>query len=95
MTPYLGDYEGQWNSSVTDDVTDGISRYELDNPVLRLSLDANNKLRVRFFMDRASAQQNDELDLLGFGCHSQVGDLLELDVPKPPKETHRPNRIRC
>ncbi len=86
VTPYLGDYEGQWNSSVTDDVTDGISRYQLENPVLRLSLDGSNRLRVSFFMDRASAQQNDELDLLGFGCHSQVGDLLELDVPNPPKQ---------
>ncbi|HEY6599634.1 MAG TPA: hypothetical protein VIZ30_09985, partial [Pseudomonadales bacterium] len=27
------------------------------------------------------------LDLLGFGCRSRVGNLLELDVPKPPKET--------
>lgn len=86
VTPLLGDYEGQWNAAVTGEVTDGISRYELENPVLRLSLDAANKLRVQFFMDPASAQQNDELDLLGFGCHSQVGDLLELDLPKSPKE---------
>ena len=85
VTPYLGDYEGQWNSSVTDEVGDGISRYQLANPVLRLALEAGNTLRARFYMDRASAQQNDELDLLGFGCHSQVGDLLELDLPKAPK----------
>jgi len=85
VTPYLGDYEGQWNSSVTDDTSDGISRYKLENPVMRLSLDATNQLRVQFFMDRASAQANDELDLLGFGCRSKVGDLLELETKKPPK----------
>jgi hypothetical protein len=87
VRPYLGDYEGQWNSSVAEDVSDGISRYKLDNPVMRLSLDATNRLRVQFYMDRASAQANDELDLLGFGCHSNVGDLLELHATKPPKNT--------
>jgi hypothetical protein len=85
VTPYLGDYEGQWNSSVTDDTSDGISRYKLENPVMRLSLDAANQLHVQFFMDRASADANDELDLLGFGCRSKVGDLLELETKKPPK----------
>ena len=85
LKPYLGDYEGQWNSSVTDDLSDGISRYKLENPVMRLSLDAQNQLRVQFYFDAASAQLNDELDLLGFGCHSKVGDLLELDTTKPPK----------
>lgn len=87
VKPYLGDYEGQWNSSVTDDLSDGISRYKLENPVMRLSLDAQNQLRVQFYFDPASAQVNDELDLLGFGCHSKVGDLLELDTAKPPKGT--------
>ncbi len=85
VNAYLGDYEGQWNSSVAEDVSDGISRYKLDNPVMRLSLDAGSQLRVQFYMDRASAQVNDELDLLGFGCHSKVGDLLELEITKPPK----------
>jgi hypothetical protein len=87
VKPYLGDYEGQWNSSVTADVSDGISRYTLENPVMRLSLDASNQLRVQFYIDAASAQLNDELDLLGFGCHSKVGDLLELETTKPPKGT--------
>ena len=86
VVPYLGDYQGQWNSSVAEGVTDGISRYSLENPVLRLSLDAGNRLRVQFFMDLASARQDDALDLLGFGCHSKVGDLLELDLAKPPKK---------
>ena len=85
LRPYLGDYEGQWNSSVTDDLSDGISRYKLENPVMRSSLDAQNQLRVQFYFDAASAQLNDELDLLGFGCHSKVGNLLELDTAKPPK----------
>ena len=86
LAPYMGDYEGQWNSSVTEDLTtDGISRYVLENPVMRLSMDTSDKLHLTFYMDRASAQANDELDLLGFGCHSRVGDLLELDMNKTPK----------
>jgi hypothetical protein len=86
LTPYMGDYEGQWNSSVTQDLTtDGISRYVLENPVMRLSIDTTDKLHLTFYMDRASARANDELDLLGFGCHSRVGDLLELDMNKAPK----------
>ncbi len=85
LAPYLGDYEGQWKSSAADDTSAGISRYKLEDPVMRLSLDAANQLHVQFYMDRASAQANDELDLLGFGCRSKVGDLLELDTKKPPK----------
>lgn len=86
LAPYMGDYQGQWNSSITEDLTtDGISRYVLENPVMRLAIDAQNKLHLTFYMDRASAQANDELDLLGFGCRSRVGDLLELDLNKAPK----------
>jgi len=86
LAPYLGDYEGQWNSSITEDLTtDGISRYVLENPVMRLSIDATDKLHLTFYMDRTSARANDELDLLGFGCHSRVGNLLELDMNKAPK----------
>ena len=87
VTPYLGDYEGQWNSSVTGDVSDG------DQPLrARKSGDAfiarcRQPIARAVLHGPASAQLNDELDLLGFGCRSRVGDLLELDVPKPPKET--------
>jgi hypothetical protein len=87
LAPYMGDYEGQWNSSITEDLTtDGISRYVLENPVMRLAIDAQNKLHLTFYMDRASAQANDELDLLGYGCRSRVGELLELDLNKSPKD---------
>jgi hypothetical protein len=86
LAPYMGDYEGQWNSSITEDLTtDGISRYVLENPVMRLAIDPQNKLHLTFYMDRASAQANDELDLLGYGCRSRVGNLLELDMNKSPK----------
>ena len=92
LASYMGDYEGQWNSSVTQDLTtDGISRYVLENPVMRLAIDDSNRLRLTFYMDRASARANDELDLLGFGCHSRVGDLLELDMNKTPKAASTKN----
>ena len=87
LASYMGDYEGQWNSSITEDLTtDGISRYVLENPVMRLAIDPQNKLHLTFYMDRASAKANDELDLLGFGCRSRVGNLLELDLNKTPKD---------
>ena len=81
----LGDYEGQWKSQLTDNVYDDISRYKLDRPVLRLALDKDQRLTVTFYMDKAAAAANDPLDLLGFGCHSRVGNLLALDVHKAPK----------
>ena len=94
---YLGDYEGQWNSPASDVTAaapgevadagsnDSISRYRLANPVLRLSLDPDNRLRMQFFIDPAAARTDDELDLLGFGCRSRVGDLLQITTAQPPK----------
>jgi hypothetical protein len=73
VTPYLGDYEGQWDAA--------LSRYEMEQPVMRLSLDARNRLRVQFFMDSVAAAHDEPLDLLGFGCQSKVGPLLTLDFP--------------
>ena len=89
LRPFLGDYRGQWNSELTETAADDISRYELDNPVLRLTLDDDNRLRVQFFLDPAAAQANQELDLLGFGCRSSVGPLIELTTVKPKK--NQPN----
>jgi hypothetical protein len=80
VRPLLGDYEGQWNSDL-------ISRYALEQPILRLRMDADRRLGVVFFMDADAAAQNDALDLLGFGCQSRVGRLLKLkleDVPATP-----------
>ena len=78
LTRFLGDYQGQWNSELTETAADDISRYDLDNPVMRLGLDADNRLRVRFFLDPDAAKADRELDLLGFGCRSHVGELKEL-----------------
>ena len=82
---FLGDYEGQWDTELTEDPYDDISRYELKNPVLRLRLDDGKRLKVVFFLDRATAAAGEELDLLGFGCKSGVGDLVEFTVPKRSK----------
>jgi hypothetical protein len=73
MTPFLGDYEGQWDTTV--------SRYELEQPVMRLALDDRNRLSVQFFMDSVAASRGEVLDLLGFGCQSKVGRLLTLNFP--------------
>lgn len=73
----LGDYEGQWNSEL-------ISRYPLERPVLRLSVDHARRPQLVFFMDREAARAGDALDLLGFGCRSGVGALLALSFEDPP-----------
>ncbi len=73
---YLGDYEGQWSTQ--------LSRYELELPVMRLALDAGNRLTVAFFMDAEAAANDEALDLLGFGCNSTTGALLTLRIAKAP-----------
>jgi len=86
----LGDYEGQWDSELTEDPYDDISRYELTAPVMRLHLDSNRALRLTFFLDPAAAAADEPLDLLGFGCNSKVGKLLTLDVAAPPADRSPP-----
>ena len=78
LTDYLGDYVGQWNTEVSADEYDDISRYELKESVMRLTLSEEGTLRMMFFLDREAATANQPLDLLGFGCESRVGELLSL-----------------
>ena len=82
VAPLAGDYAGRWDSEVTENVYDDISRYELDDPVMRLTIDEERRPRVAFYLDPESAAAGEELDLLGFGCRSRVGELLTLDFPK-------------
>lgn len=84
VAEFVGDYEGQWNSEVTDNVYDDISRYQLESPVMRLSLDDRHRLTVAFYMDTLAASKNEPLDLLGFGCESKVGPLLTLAFASAP-----------
>ena len=78
LADYLGDYLGQWNTEVSADEYDDISRYELKESVMRLTLSEEGTLRMMFFLDREAATANEPLDLLGFGCESRVGELLSL-----------------
>jgi hypothetical protein len=80
LADYLGDYVGQWNTEVSADEYDDISRYELKESVMRLALSEEGTLRMAFFLDRDAAAANQPLDLLGFGCGSQVGELLSLGL---------------
>jgi len=81
---FVGDYEGQWDSQVTANVYDDISRYKLESPVMRLSLDDHKRMVITFFMDTVAAANNEPLDLLGFGCQSRVGRLLTLEFASAP-----------
>jgi hypothetical protein len=75
---FSGDYGGNWNTELTDSDVDDISRYDLADSVMRLAVDEGNRLTVRFFFDPGAAAQNRTLDLLGFGCNSNIGPLLEM-----------------
>ena len=76
---FLGDYRGNWNTELTESEVDDISRYDLSDSVMRLSLDADHRLGVTFYLDPGAAAANQPLDLLGYGCNSKVGKLLDLD----------------
>ena len=75
---FQGDYRGNWNTELTESAVDDISRYDLTDSVMRLSVDTDDRLTVEFFIDPGAAAQNQPLDLLGFGCNSKVGPLLEM-----------------
>ena len=51
---YLGDYVGQWNTEVTADPYDDISRYDLEESVMRLHR-VDGELRLTFFLDAEAA----------------------------------------
>ena len=95
VKPYLGDYEGQWNSSVTDDVSDGISRYKLENPVMRLSLDAQNQLRVQFYIDPASAQFERRTRSARLRLPFEGRRSARARYRRSRRRARRPSRIRC
>jgi len=82
LGPFLGDYRGNWNTEMTESEVDDISRYDLSDSVLRLSMDAEHRLRVEFFIDPGAAQQNLPLDLLGYGCQTRIGPLRDMDRQK-------------
>lgn len=82
LDAYLGDYVGQWNTEVSADPYDDISRYELDRSVMRLAR-AGDDLSITFYRDLDAAAEGDPLDLLGFGCNSSVGAMRSLEVTEP------------
>lgn len=79
VRPFLGDYRGNWNTEMSESDVDDISRYDLSDSVMRLSLDENRRLAIAFYLDPGAAAQNQPLDLLGYGCKSSTGPLLDID----------------
>jgi hypothetical protein len=77
----IGDYQGAWDADDPDAGQYGISHDALGNIIARLDLDDRNRLKLQFFEIAADDQSaGAPLDLLGRGCHSRVGPLLEIDV---------------
>jgi len=83
----VGDYHGSWTGDDPDAGQYGISHDELGNIIARLDLDDRNRLKLQFFEiahddQSGPAAAGAPLDLLGRGCHSRVGRLLEIDVDR-------------
>ncbi len=78
LRSFVGDYRGNWNTELTESDVDDISRYDLSDSVMRLSLQPDNSIVIRFFLNPAAAVDDKPLDLLGYGCRSGVGALRDL-----------------
>lgn len=80
LVTLIGDYRGSWEGDDPDAGQYGISHDELGEIIARLDLDDTNRLRLKFFELTSDDQAGRPLDLLGRGCNSRVGPLLEIDL---------------
>lgn len=96
LEPYLGLYEGSFESALTEDPDDDLN-FNPCNPasrdcsihqdphidiLLSLSLDSKKKLVAGFYRSETQVRSGRQLDLLGRGCRSQVGRLEKLSQGK-------------
>ncbi|MGD8415524.1 MAG: hypothetical protein PVH91_00560 [Pseudomonadales bacterium] len=92
VSPYLGLYEGSFESALTEDPDDDLN-FNPCNPatrdctvhqdplidiLLELSLDGSGRLQARFYRSETQVRSGRQLDLLGRGCGSSVGRLEKL-----------------
>jgi hypothetical protein len=91
VKPYLGDYGVLFAVAKMSRRDQPLRTRE---PGVRLSLDESNQLRVRFYIDMASAQLDDELGLLGFGCHRKSA-ICSRSRRRSRRTKRPPNRIGC
>jgi hypothetical protein len=82
IQPLLGDYEGQWTTEASRGDFDDISRYDLTESVLRI-MTQDGQIHLSFYLDQDAAARSQPLDLLGFGCKSQVGEMLNYTLTEP------------
>lgn len=96
LEPFLGLYEGSFESALTADPDDDLN-FNPCNPgsrdcalhtdphidiLLELSLDEKKKLRTRFYRSETNIRSGRQLDLLGRGCRSEVGRLEKFQGGK-------------
>ncbi len=89
LEPFLGLYEGSFESALTEDPDDDLN-FNPCNPATRdcsvhqdphidilldLSLDGRGKLRAAFYRSELEMRAGRPLDLLGRGCRSRLGRL--------------------
>ena len=89
---FSGTYQGSFGSALTEDPSDDLNFNPCDSTkqrclstdayladiVLDLSQGADGAVRLRFFRSLSDQRRGTELDLLGPGCHTDIGPLRSL-----------------
>ncbi len=89
---FSGTYQGSFGSALTEDPSDDLNYIPCDSSrqrclstdayladiVLDLSEGADGAVRLRFFRSLSDQRRRAELDLLGRGCHTDIGPLRSL-----------------
>lgn len=93
IEPFLGLYRGSFRSAVDTPWPDDdlnlnpcivgeqdcdVHQAPLANILIELATDAERKPSLGFFYTREDYERGRKLDLLGLGCGSKVGDLIEF-----------------
>ena len=80
LVTLVGSYHGSWDADDPDAGQYGISHDQLGNIVAQLDIDERNRLQLQFFAITEDDRIGSPVDLLGRGCNSRVGSLLEIAV---------------
>ncbi len=90
VRPYLGVYQGSFDSALTEDPGDDLNfnpctpgdgqdctshQQPLSNVLLVLEAAPNGTVSPRFYRDRSAMEAGTPLDLLGSGCGTRLGTL--------------------
>lgn len=94
----VGDYYGSFGGDDPDGGQYGISHDDPGEIIARLGIDDSNRLTLEFFKigegdEEGVPRAGAPLDLLGRGCNSSIGPLLEIGVEKMSLESSEHTRL--